>query len=575
MPDLIVRNGNLIDGTGAPARDADLVIDGGEIVLVGDASAIEGARTIDARGRTVCPGFIDIHSHSDFPLYVDGLAQSGVRQGLTTLVTGNCGHGPAPAPDRELAKQVTIGVNDEWGVDFAWNTFEEYLDSLFSRGQSMNVAPLVAHGPVRLAAMGFDARQPTAAELDDMRAMVAEAMSAGAVGFSTGLEYSPGRHANEDELTALSRGLSPLRRHLRKPHPRAGRQLRGRGRGGVEHRAAGGPAGPASPPGAQAVRARGRLRPGARHAESEAREREGLRVGIDTFPDPWGPAHLLDLAPPWVYEGAEDEVLARLRDPETAERCRAHFETPTNFLLRLGGFDKFFLSTSNAHPELVGRSLENISREWELGPARTVFELAAADGADYSNVLIRHIFARQQDLDQAAARPVLQRRERRRRGIQNGRAQVVGRQPVQLRVRPAVHTGVRPRPRPVHRRGGRAEDDVPARRLGAATRGRGRLQPGNAADFVVIDLDAITDNSTDDRPQAYPSGIDVVAVNGQIVVDNGSHTGATPGELASSPEGHRRTWECAVHAPNSVKNTGLFGYGANPASSLDPLLSDH
>ena len=89
---------------------------------------------------------------------------------------------------------------------------------------------------------------------------------------------------------------------------------------------------------------------------SEAREREGLRVGIDTFPDPWGPAHLLDLAPPWVYEGPEDEVLDRLRDPETAEKCRAHFETPTNFLLRLGGFDKFFLSTSNAHPSwLAGR----------------------------------------------------------------------------------------------------------------------------------------------------------------------------------------------------------------------------
>ena len=268
----------------------------------------------------------------------------------------------------------------------------------------MNVAPLVAHGPVRLAAMGFDARQPTAAELDDMRAMVAEAMSAGAVGFSTGLEYSPGRHANEDELTALAE-VSARHGGIYASH------IRERGDNFVDAveealniaRRAGLPAQlahlaprPYAPEGAF-DRVLDTL--------NQAREREGLRVGIDTFPDPWGPAHLLDLAPPWVYEGPEDEVLARLRDPETAERCRGYFETPTNFLLRLGGFDKFFLSTSNAHPELVGRSLDDISREWELGPARTVFELAAADGADYSNVLIRHIFARQEDLDRLLLDP--------------------------------------------------------------------------------------------------------------------------------------------------------------------------
>ncbi len=532
MADLIVRNGNLIDGTGAPARDADLVIDGGEIVLVGDASAIEGARTIDARGRTVCPGFIDIHSHSDFPLYVDGLAQSGVRQGLTTLVTGNCGHGPAPAPDRELAKQVTIGVNDEWGVDFAWNTFEEYLDSLFSRGQSMNVAPLVAHGPVRLAAMGFDARQPTAAELDDMRAMVAEAMSAGAVGFSTGLEYSPGRHANEDELTALAE-VSARHGGIYASH------IRERGDNFVDAveealniaRRAGLPAQlahlaprPYAPEGAfdQVL-----------DMLSEARAREGLRVGIDTFPDPWGPAHLLDLAPPWVYEGSEDEVLARLRDPETAEKCRGYFETPTNFLLRLGGFDKFFLSTSNAHPELVGRSLEDISREWELGPARTVFELAAADGADYSNVLIRHIFARQEDLDRLLLDPYCSVESDGVAASTTGvlRSLVANRSSFGYAPRfireYALDRGLFTVEEAV-----RKMTSLPAD--SAQLHGRGRLQPGNAADFVVIDLDAIADNSTDDRPQAYPSGIDVVAVNGQIVVENATHTGATPGDLAST-----------------------------------------
>ncbi|MDA1349861.1 MAG: amidohydrolase family protein, partial [Chloroflexi bacterium] len=204
MVDLTILGGTIFDGTGRPGFEADLMIDGGRIVLVGDASEIEGTRTWDATGKVVSPGFIDIHSHADFPLYVDGLAQSGIRQGITASVTGNCGHGPAPAPDKELAKQVTIGVNDDWGIGFDWTTFEEYLDALFAKGQSMNVAPLVPHGTVRIAAMGYDARPATGKELDTMRSLVDEAMAAGAVGMSSGLEYSPGRYADEAELIALA-----------------------------------------------------------------------------------------------------------------------------------------------------------------------------------------------------------------------------------------------------------------------------------------------------------------------------------------------------------------------------------
>ena len=148
MADLTISGGTVMDGSGGPGYHADVVIDRGRIALVGDASEIESARNWDASGRVVSPGFIDIHSHADFPLYVDGLAQSGVRQGLTASVIGNCGHGPAPAPDTELAKQVTVGVNDDWGIDFDWTTFGEYLDALLAKGQSMNVAPLVPHGTV-------------------------------------------------------------------------------------------------------------------------------------------------------------------------------------------------------------------------------------------------------------------------------------------------------------------------------------------------------------------------------------------------------------------------------------------
>jgi N-acyl-D-amino-acid deacylase len=528
LADLIVRGGSLIDGAGAPARDADLVVDDGKITLVGDAANVEAARTVDAHGKTVCPGFIDIHNHSDFPLYVDGLAQSGVRQGLTTLVTGNCGHGPAPAPDRELTKQVTIGVNDEWGIDFAWTTFEEYLGSLEAAGQSMNVAPLVAHGAVRMAAMGFDARPPTAAELADMRSMVAEAMSAGAIGFSTGLEYSPGRHADEAELIELSR-VSARRGGIYASHIRE--------RGDNFEAAVDEALNIARQAGLPAQLAHLAPRPYAPEGAFDrvletihnARDQEGLRIGIDTFPDPWGPAHLLDLVPPWVYEGSDDEVLARLEDPDTADQSRDYFENPTNFLLRLGGFDTFFLSTSNAHPELVGRSLQVISREWELDPVRTIMALAAADGKDYQSVLIRHIFATQDDLDKLLLDPYCSVESD---GVVSSTAGILkslvanrssfGYAPRFIREY-ALDRGLFTVEEAV-----RKMTSLPA---DSAQLHRGRLEPGKAADFVVLDLDTIADNTTDDAPQAYPSGIEVVAVNGGIVVDNGAHTGATPGQL--------------------------------------------
>ena len=156
MIDLVVRNATVLDGSGSPPFVGDVAVVGGRVELVGDAGGVEAARVIDATGKAVSPGFIDVHSHADFPIYVDGLAQSGIRQGLTTLVTGNCGHGPAPALDRELTKVVTIGYDEDWGIDLAWTSFEGYLEALFAKGQSMNVAPLVAHGPVRLAAMGFE-----------------------------------------------------------------------------------------------------------------------------------------------------------------------------------------------------------------------------------------------------------------------------------------------------------------------------------------------------------------------------------------------------------------------------------
>jgi N-acyl-D-amino-acid deacylase len=528
MVDLTIRGGTIFDGTGHPGFEADLVIDGGKIVLVGDATDIEGTRTWDASGKVVSPGFIDIHSHADFPLYVDGLAQSGIRQGITASVTGNCGHGPAPAPDKELAKQVTIGVNDDWGIGFDWATFEEYLDALFAKGQSMNVAPLVPHGTVRIAAMGYDARPATGKELDTMRSLVDEAMAAGAVGMSSGLEYSPGRYADEAELIALAEVVGRhggiYATHMRERgdnFEQAVQEALNIGRGGgvpaqLSHL---GPR-PYAPPGVL-----DRVL-----ATIHAARADGQEVGIDTFPDPWGPAHLLDLVPPWVYEGSEEEVLDRLRDPRTAVKCRDYVENQGNFLLRLSGFDKFFLSYSRAHPELMSLSLDAISREWDLDVVRTILRLAAADGKDFGSVLIRHIFATEEDLHKLLSDPVcslgsdgaVTSTEGLLAELKMNRSSF-GYAPRTIREY-AMDRGLFTPEEAVRKMTSLPADQV---RL----RDRGRLAEGMAADVVVMDLDNLADLTTDDEPQAYPTGIEMVTVNGEIVFEGGQHTGRRPGQV--------------------------------------------
>ncbi len=530
MKDLVIKNGLVIDGTGARPFNQNLAVASGKIQYLDDACNISSAKTWDASGKVVCPGFIDIHSHSDFPIYVDGLAQSGIRQGLTTLVTGNCGHGPAPAPDSELTKVVTIGFNEDWDIGLDWKTFDQYLEALFRKGQSMNIAPLVPHGAIRLAAMGFDPREPTSSEMDVMKSLVKEAMSAGAIGLSTGLEYSPGQHANETELVDLAKIVS-LHGGCYASH------IRNRGDSFFDA--------------VQEALNIGRYadlpiqlshlapRPYAQvdafdnvlELISSERTR-GQQVGIDTFPDPWGPAHLTDLLPPWVHEGPKDIVAQRLRDPQTISNCRDYIENPTNFLLRLGSFENFFLTHSKAHPELVEKTLEEASLTLGLDHTETILRIASDDGEDFAGVLIRHIFTKQEDLDKLLLDPYCSV------GSDGSVASMEGTLGELVMNRSSY--GYAPRfirEYALNRKLMSVEESVrkltslPAESV--QIRGRGQLAPGLQADLVVMDLKALEDNTTDAKPQAYPSGIEMVMVNGEIVFDGKIHTGQKPGELVN------------------------------------------
>jgi N-acyl-D-amino-acid deacylase len=221
MFDLIIRNAILVDGTGAPSRPGDIGITDGRITALDtvDDDAVTG-RTIDAGGRVVCPGFIDIHTHSDLTLVADGTGESKLRQGVTTEVVGNCSFAAFPIEPERLALHADHLARATAPITPWWTDFDGYADALHEQGLAINVAPLAGHGTLRVAAMGVDERQATPEELSRMERDLDLALEQGAFGMSTGLTHVPSSYGDFDEVAALARVLA-ARGALYATHSRA------------------------------------------------------------------------------------------------------------------------------------------------------------------------------------------------------------------------------------------------------------------------------------------------------------------------------------------------------------------
>lgn len=209
--DIKIINGTIVDGTGQARYKSDIGITGDTISDIGDLSAAEAEYTIDAAGKIVAPGFIDVHTHSDFSIIFDGSATSRLYDGVTSDVIGNCGIGGAPVNDetRDLLRSYLVtriaGSVPVADLGLKWNSFGEYLEFLDRCPKGINIIPLLSHGAVRIDAMGFSDSKPSRSELERMKRSIRESMEAGACGFSSGLVYLPGMYADAEELTELSR----------------------------------------------------------------------------------------------------------------------------------------------------------------------------------------------------------------------------------------------------------------------------------------------------------------------------------------------------------------------------------
>ena len=517
--DLVVRGGTIHDGTGAPPRIGDIAIDGDRITEVGRGLAA-GAAEIDARGMAVAPGFIDIHSHADLSLLVNPRAESRVRQGVTLEVVGQDGSSIGPWSDGAF-EFTRERYRRDFDVEIDFRDVGGFLDRIDRERPAVSVASMIGHGAIRGYAMGGGDRPATEAELARMRAMVREALAQGAVGLSTGLEYTPGSFAARDELVALASELRgtiyPYASHMRNEDDRLLAALEealhvGRVAGvsvQVSHLKAQGE--------------RNHWKADAAFAALEAARAAGVDVHFDRYPYVAYATGLSNLFPASARAGSTARFLARLADPETGpalERaCR-------DKIALLGSWDAVQISRIGGRNAAArGRRLGELAAELGEDPyALTVRLLREANGS----VGMIGFGMSEENTERMLAHPLGMVCSDGGAYAPYGPLSASSPHPRGYGSFPRVlghyvrERGAMPLETAVHKMSG-----LPARKLGLAD--RGVLRAGAVADVVVFDPDRVADRATFDNPHQYPEGIGHVVVSGVHTIRDGEQTGRMGG----------------------------------------------
>jgi N-acyl-D-amino-acid deacylase len=524
MDDLLIRGGHVIDGSGDPGREADVAVRAGRIVAVEPHAARPAHRVIDARGQVVAPGFIDIHTHSDFTLPLNPKAESKIRQGVTLEVVGNCGFSVAPAlPGKAAMLREYLASSAPW-LPFSETTFAAYLAAF--PATAVNVILQVGHNTLRLMTAGLDNRPLTPDEMSTMERMLDEALAAGAWGLSSGLFTAPGNFADAGEIVALARVLrrrgAAYSTHMRDEADHVFEAVR-------EAIAV------AETTGVHVQIAHLKLSGvdnwgGAARllGEIEAARRRGLPVDCDAYPYDTATNPLRNLLPRWVMENGIPAMLDRLRvrDVRTRIRDEVARDGLTNFG-RIPSWAVVRVAVSPHLPENAGRTLGDIARSRGVAPIDAVADYLVADRGE-TRILIRSMI----DADVHAI---------------TGAPWVTVGSDANALAREGVTGQGKPHPRSygAHARvlGPYVRDlrlltleaaigkmtGVAARALGLHD--RGLLRTGAWADVAVFDPSRIADLSTYEEPHRYATGVSTVLVNGEVVIDGGDHTGLLPGRV--------------------------------------------
>ncbi len=529
MYDLLIKNGVVIDGTGAAGFRAGVAVSGDRIAAVGQIDT-PARRTIDASGLAVAPGFIDLHTHSDFQFFIDPAADSKVTQGVTTELVGNCGIsfcGPLTGSAREDLETRLAWYDTNWRP--SWTSFAGYMDALDTAPKPLNVVTQVGHGTVRKAVLGMDTRAPDAGELKRMQSLVAEALDAGALGISSGLSMAPGVYSLTPEVIALA-AEAGRRGRLYSTHARdsgdegpglfvaleealeIGRRTGARVQ--VSHlKCSGSTRG-------QAAKLLGRI--------EEAR-REGVDAAADQYPYTAASGPMSgNVYPRWALEGGRQKALERAMDADLRAEIRAHLDERTG---SIGGPDKLMVASYPPEKRFQGMTVTAIARDMRCEPSEALVRLFER----YDTQLILSGMA-QPDVDMIAAHPLV----------------AVGSDGSSVKAAGPLSSG-NPHPRSYGtfprffaqmvrekklvslEEAVRKMTSLPAARIGLTH--RGRIAPGCFADLTVFNAGTVQDRATFAAPHQYSTGVEHVLVNGALAVDCCRSTAAPVGRAISSVAG--------------------------------------
>lgn len=527
--DLIVRGGQVVDGTGVPPQRADVGVSGDRIAMVGDLSSATAGQVIDASGRMVAPGFIDVQGQSGTTLLADGNAESHIRQGITTEIIGEGG-----SPAFWVAGSDDGEALAPFGLTFDWTGFAGYFEKLRSRGTTVNVGTFVPATMVRRNILGMDNRAPTPEELSRMEAMVDQAMKDGAFGLSSALIYVPGTFATTEELIALAR-VAARHKGIYISHVRgesfnlfnALDEAIAIGRGAqipvvIFHLKV-------------AAKANwGRMNEAVEKIQKA--QAEGVAVSATMYPYAAGGTGLAATLPLWVQEGGRERMLERLQDPATRAKARQEIET------KIDGWENLLMGTTfdgiqiasvprEFDQTIIGKRITQIAAERKADLWEVYFSLLIDSGgrigalyhmmseADVATGLRAPFVTIGTDSAALRSEGVLAQ------GSPHPRSygtfpRILGKYVREEKVLP-LHDAVR------------RMTSLAATQMGI--RDRGFIREQYLADLVIFNPDTIADTATYERPHQYPVGIDYVIVNGVTVLDPNGLTGVRPGRPVYGP----------------------------------------
>ena len=522
--DIIIKGGHVIDGTGKKEFIADVGIKDGKIIEIGNLNSVNAVTIIDAKGLKVVPGFIDIHSHTDSDLILNPKAESKIRQGVTTEITGQDGFSWGPLGGPEIERTMK-NFKEEYGEELTWRTLGEFLDNFSSRKFSVNLASMVGLGTIREFVVGFDDRPSNSDEMDLMKNEVIKAINEGAIGISTGLEYTPGSFASTEELIELCKA-APLSSRLYSTHIRnedntvleaideAIRIAReSSSRLQISH-----------------LKVSGKSNWYKADAALEKIDKaisEGLEVHADRYTYIAYHTGLDTLFPLWAREGGTENFLERLNNKEQLKKMGEYCEKKVSNLD--GSWDGVLISSVSKEElkDFQGKTIKRIADE----SGRDYFETAVKIILNSENSVMMMGFGMEENsTEKILAHPGVM--------ISSDAGSHAPYPPMNKSIAHPRAYGTFPRAiaKYVRERNICSLEEMikkmtsmPADKLGFSD--RGRLMEVKAADVVIINYETIQDKATFTEPHQYPDGILYVIVNGELVINNGEHTGVMPGKV--------------------------------------------